>query len=204
MSDWKFDVSSIHCVNIEGPQRFEYIDNRTAWTYLEQRRRWAAEGGVSLPHYEVLHRFGPLEDLRILCRRLNIFIRFKDTSWVDFTYFPGFITDLASVPTWFRGCVDNDTASMVPAVLVHDYLFSAHALPFEYTNELFYQLLLSCGYNRTKACIARWAVSSVFGRRAWRLNKDRREVWTKKTASMLLPRPIEVDGKTYKGSFRDG
>lgn len=189
----------IKFLETDGPKRFEWIEP-VAGAYARQRARLNAEFNFLLPPYKVIRGFGPIDDLRVLLRTVGVFIKFRDSSWFSFTFWPGFVTDLASVPRGFRGVVDNDEFRLLSAVLCHDFLFSTHALPFGYTNDLFHQMALDAGYNRFRAWVAKTAVSSYWGRKAWRANKIKRQQWTLKTAMLQLPRPIHIDGRVYSST----
>jgi len=191
----------INFIETHGPKRFEWIEP-TPGSYAEQRNRLNAELGFLLPRYQIIKGFGPVDDLRVLCRQIGVFVKFGNTSWVNFSFFPGFVTDLASVPKSFRSVVDNDEHALLPAVLCHDFLFSTHAFPFRYTNRLFHQMSTCNGYSRFKAAVAWLAVSSPWGRKAWHANKQRRRQWTLQTAMMQLPRPFTIDGILYRGTDR--
>lgn len=137
--------------------------------------------GVELPGIKELQGFGRLRDLRILDKPVDITV----DDWI-FRFKPGFVTDLGSVPFFFRGVVDNDDSHMLRAVLVHDYNFSTHQLSFETANRLFYDMLIEAGYNWLLSKIAYWAVSSFFGRRRWDKTKVSRYSWTHKTAEFEI------------------
>lgn len=194
-----YEITEIKRIEIAGPKRFEYIERSRAGYYV-QRNAWRVQREIELPPWERISEHGNLNDLRILCVTLSVFIKLKDSSWLEFIFEPGFITDFASVPWYFRNIVDNDDHRVAPAALIHDYLFATHRLPFKQTNDLFHKILLDCGYPRWRARLAYWAVSSFVGRRRWRAFSCARDKWSDEYASMVMPRPVLIDGHTYKGS----
>jgi hypothetical protein len=167
-------VSEVTAVEVEGPRRFEFVATHPV-AYTEQRRRLSEEFGCRLPEWHKLAVYGDRLDLRVLCRTVTVTVTFSDSSWVQVQFLPGFITDLASVPRWVRGLIDNDDPRLLTAVLVHDYLFSTHRLGFRDTNELFYQLAREGGYPGVQAMLAYIAVGSPVGRYRWRINARRGE-----------------------------
>jgi hypothetical protein len=118
---------------------------------------------------------------------------------MNFYFKPGFVTDLASVPRPLRGIVDNDEHQIISAALVHDFAFSTRRLPFRIANSLFYKIMRYNGYNRFKAVLAYWAVSSFVGRKHYRqsASKIERELWTNEHCDYQLARPIQYDGKEW-------
>ena len=182
----------------DGPKRFEYVE-RWPEDYHEQRTRWRDRQGVRLPMRDDLDEFGDRGDLRILCGGVLIFVKFENSSWLELDFRPGFITDLASVPRPLRGIVDQDDGRILPAVLVHDYLFATRRLPFRYTNRLFYRMMRANGYPRFRSWLAWLAVSSPAGRRAWRAGGDVRDAWTRKHVGFFMPRPVNIGGREYRG-----
>lgn len=194
---YKFDVDKIDIVEQRGFRSFMFVEPHEAWYGSYQRAHFYEEYKVILPTESELQAYGSKDKLRIMTDNISFNIKFKDTSWLQFEFRKGFVTDFASVPKSFRSVVDNDDNRIVCAALVHDYLFTTHGLPFKYTNELFHQMMLAFGYNRARARLAYWAVKSYFGRKYWRKETPKRIRQTRKTAQMLMPRPIEVGGKTY-------
>jgi len=190
-----FAITNVEGLEVQGRKRFEYIERRPQ-PYALQRDEFEEEFAVSLPDYSHLRRFGDAGDIRVLCKRVYACVNFSDGSYVEFEFLPGFITDLASVPRAFRSFIDNDDDWLVIAVLIHDYLFSTHGLPFAYANELLYQVARQCGYPKRKAWLALISVSSPVGLYKWRKN-TRRNGYTRRRAQMRITRPIKVNGKWY-------
>ena len=192
-----YEIDEIRDIILDGPKRFEYVETDAAM-YAIQRDNWRYKYRIELPKFENAILFGNVLDLRILCTTVNIFIKFKNTFWIDFSFKPGFVTDLASVPWFLRGIVDNDTHNALPAVLIHDFLFATHRLPFRIANSLFYKMLRANGYPAFRSLLAFWAVKSCVGRNHWNDISIDRSTWASRTAAMRLARPIEYDGREYK------
>ena len=169
-----YEIVKIDKLEFDGPKRFEYVE-RQKHMYLIQRDNWRYKYKIKLPHWDTILEFGKPQDLRILCCKMNVYIKFKNSYWMNFFFKSGFITDLASVPWFLRGIVDNDDHKIVQAALVHDFLFSTNRLPFKIANSLFYKMLLTNGYNRFKALLAFWAVSSPIGRKLYRSSKNKQD-----------------------------
>ena len=194
-----YTLSDVSKLEFDGAKRFEYVE-RDRDAYRAQRNAWRYQYRVELPAWSLINEFGRPKDLRLLCCKLNIYLKFSNTSWMNFLFKPGFVTDLASVPRPLRGIVDNDEHQIVTAALVHDFAFVTRRLPFRLANGLFYKILRYNRYNRLKALLAYWAVSSFVGRRHYRTSAGRieRELWTNEHCDMQLSRPIEWHGKMYK------
>lgn len=178
----KTNISEISEVKteIEGRMRLERV---VPWDYTRQRKEWLKEFGLVLPSRELLSGFGCPEELRLFLSTLTITVTCPDSSWYQWQFRPGFLTDLASVPGFFRGVVDNDGLRVLAAALPHDRLFSCHDLSFEDTNRLFHLILLQQKYPAWRARLAYWAVSSWVGRRRWAENENRRCAWSLATSS---------------------
>lgn len=187
--------TEIKKVIITGPRRFETI-MRTGIAYHQQKRRLDSEFDIVMPQREELWKFGKRKDLRALCARVLVEIQLESGMWLQFEFLPGFITDFASVPGFFRGLVDNDDERIIAAALVHDFLFSTHGLPFKMSNQMFRQIAVSQGYPRIRARFAYIAVNSIIARHVWNDTTDR-SPWSRQRAQMLIPRPFEQDGETY-------
>lgn len=201
MGDLAFRVDEAVGTETTGHKRFEFIEPKFS-AFQMQKREIRNEFGIELPPWNTLDRFGPILDLKLLCSEITAFIQFSDTSWLEFRFWPGFLTDLASVPRFMRGIVENGDVRMLIAVLIHDYLYSTHALPFEYANELMYQVSVHNGYPRARAWLSLVAVSSPVGRIKWRKNHERRDDWTRHFAEMRMSRPVTIDGKQYDSLLR--
>lgn len=163
---------------------FRHIDGMTYERTCEEFRK----NGQWLPKWKDLSKYGKRNDLRLLLSDLTIDVEFEDRTGFRYDFKRGYITDLASVPGYFRSFVDNDDIDIIAAALVHDRNFSVHELTFKQTNELFYKMFLAReglpGSDERWLCLplrARlaWrAVSSFVGRRLWYGNEKRRRAWT--------------------------
>ena len=169
-------------VEFKGFFRFEHL---APFLYLGIKSDWQTHRNITLPPYGELEKFGRPKDLRILLEPITLTIKYPNSSWRQFKFSEGWISDLASVPWFFRSVVDNDDAHLLSAAMCHDYLFSTHDLPFDETNKLFRQMAKALGYPRGLANLAWIAVASPFGKKRWRENLDLRGDWTRKTAQFL-------------------
>lgn len=172
-------------VEVDGPLAFETV---VPALWFAIRSRWKVEEKIELPSWDKLKNFGRIKDLRILMRDVTITITFTDSSWYQFKFKKGWLTDLASVPWFFRSIVDNDDSELLPAAMVHDFLFSTHKLNFSDTNELLYVISKHMGYKPSLAWFAWAAVSSPAGRIRWKANARKRCGWTELTAEFMMAR----------------
>jgi len=191
-----YDISNIFHIEFEGPKRFEYVESKHL--YPVQRDTWRYSHKVDLPAWPTIKMFGRPRDLRLLCCKYNVYIKFTNTYWMNFHFRPGFVTDLASVPWFLRGIVDNDDHKVIQAALVHDFLFATNRLPFKIANSLFYKMLRANGYGRFKSLLAFWAVSSFVGRKKYKNTKSERAKWCNETVEMRLARPVQYDGRNWE------
>jgi hypothetical protein len=87
----------------------------------------------------------------------------------------GFITDLASIPSAFRGVLNVNGKSRKAAVL-HDYLYCEHALSRKQCDDLFYFALIAEGMSavlaRTYWLGVRGGGWIYFGKRAGLMDAD--------------------------------
>jgi hypothetical protein len=170
---------------------FRFIDGAT----YERTRKEFRKSGTWLPTWDKLKNLGKRSDLRLLLSDLTIDVKFKDNTGLRYDFKRGYITDLASVPDYFRSFVDNDDIDIIAAALVHDRGFSIHNLNFKQTNELFYKMFLARdglpGSDERwlslprRARLAWWAVSSFVGRRLWYKNQKKRRAWTLNTSRFV-------------------
>lgn len=185
----------IENVKIEGRRRFEFIE-RSGFLYQEQRTELNHEFNMNMPIGTELWKFGKRRDLRVLCAGVLIDVVDEKGCFYQFEFLPGFITDFASVPWFFRSLIDNDDERIIAAALIHGFLFSTHGLPFWMTNQMFRQVAISQGYPRIKARMAFIAVNSIPARHIWNDTTDR-SPWSRQRAQMLIPRPFDYRGKVY-------
>lgn len=142
--------------------------------------------GIVLPKKEELKQIGKPKELRVLLSDLTITVTFTDTSWIQYKFHRGFITDLASVPRFFRNIVDNDDLDVISAALIHDANFSSHfkGMDFKRTNKLFKKMIQRRG-RRFMGFLAWLAVSSPIGKRRWKALKKQRSQWTANTVEYM-------------------
>lgn len=179
-------IDDLKTLETEGPYRWERV---VPWEWeKKQRGRLSKEFEMVLPDRARLGGFGDPEELVIFCGRLTVAATLPNSQWFQWEFRPGFITDLASVPRYFRSIVDNDGLRILAAALPHDRCFSCHDLSFEDTNKLFHLILLENGYHPVRSKLAYWAVSSFVGRKRWEENARRRCEWSLQTSSFLTGR----------------
>lgn len=193
-----YEISDVSRIEFDGPKRFEYVE-RDKHLYSIQREQWRYTHKLALPVWPILREFGRLRDLRILCGRVNIYIKFTNTYWMNWLFKPGFITDLASVPRALRGIVDNDEHQIIDATLVHDFCFATRRVPFHIANSIFYKVLRHNRYDRIRSLLAYWAVGSFVGRRCYSRSarKVERDAWSNERCDMQLARPIQYGGRDW-------
>jgi hypothetical protein len=189
------ELKEVSVVQVEGFFDFRHIDPSE---YEKTREDFHKKHGRPLPFMGELKKMGTPRDLRLLLTPLTITILFESSEWWQYKFHPGFITDLSSVPSFFRSFVDNDDVDMLAACLCHDVNFSMHHIPFVETNELFYKMVMARdgmpGTNDhwislpTRAKLAWLAIRSFVGRMKWKGNKARREWWTNKTTEFMKAR----------------
>jgi hypothetical protein len=137
--------------------------------------------GIIIPRYEQLDTLGNIDSLWINPEEIRIKIIFKDSSWIEYKFKPGFIFDKASNPVG-----KNNILESMPGVLCHDLNFSLHCLfprknnkGFRETNKLFYKMCRYYGMNFFRAAGYYLAVNSIVGRAYYENNN--RFWWHKKT-----------------------
>ena len=96
---------------------------------------------------------------------------------LSFVFKRGFVWDLASVPKFFRGIVDNDSQESIIGAMCHDAMFTGHLLPFKQANDVFYGLLRQAGESRLKSRIYWLAVASPIGRLMYNKKTINRAMW---------------------------
>ena len=111
---------------------------------------------------------------RKLTKGFRVLVELADDLNLVFVFKPGFITDFASVPRFFRGIVDNDDPKIIIPAFVHDVNFLSHFLSFKDSNKLFLSMMRLEGMKRFRSRIAYWAVASFVGRRIyWNYGKHK-------------------------------
>jgi len=166
-------MKEIEYIEIDGHFDFRRV---TPWDYEQTRDEFNKED-IDLPLAKRLYKYGDPEKLWILlddCLKIDIY--YKDQTVPDtFIAKKGFIFDKATIPLF----KDNKRTAMI-GLVIHDMLFSTHALSFSETNELFYKILRceKIKYNNTLgaystmswlgANIYKVSTSSIFGKRRWK------------------------------------
>jgi len=174
----------------------EYDTRRVRpWFYQKQRLDFWREHGVMLPPARELGKLGVPKDLRILLSPITITIEMdKGNEFLQWKFHKGWLTDLASVPWWFRGVVDNDDLDLLAAAYIHDANFSCHFLGdslqgLARTNDLFREMIRYRG-KRFKAWLAYKAVDSIVGHALWHKMPDRRAKWTRGLVEFSASNPL--------------
>jgi hypothetical protein len=172
----------------DGNYDFRRIEPRR---YLEQRNEFYEEFQFWLPSISDLHRMdNDIDELHLLTSVIFIDVSLDNSYWIQYRLNPGYITDLASVPKFFRGVIDNDELNMLEGVLVHDINFSLQMHSFRSVNRLFREMLLDEGCSRFKSRLAYWAVNSIIGRGKWENMSPKRRDWTLNTVDVKAPHPF--------------
>jgi len=124
-------------------------------------------GNIEIPPLDLWHEYGNINELNLLLKTLTLSINLYDKRTFIITWKPGFITDFASVPKFFRGIIDNDDLDLMIAAMLHDWCTVYH--PFgndiqavKYTNKLFEAVVAFKGHE-FKAFLAELAVDSIYG-----------------------------------------
>jgi len=185
-------LPKIISVHKKGFFDFRHIDGATYRATIDQFMK-AEKHAMLLPTWKELKKFGKRSDLRILLSDLSVDVVFSTGRGFKYTFKRGYISDLASVPGFFRSVVDNDDIDVILAAIVHDRNFSTHVLTFRQTNELFYKMFLARrgipGSDEKwvslprRARIAWYSVNSFIGRFLWRRMKRRRQDWAESTST---------------------
>jgi len=168
---------------IKGTEQNGFLDFRRVQPlrYDITVKEFEKQYNIHLPDMNELEKIGDPNDLWILLHNLHVTVIFKDSSWVQFNFKPGFITDLASVPKFFRSLIDNDDIHLMLPALCHDANFTTHSMTFTKTNALFRQMIVRAGGSKWKAFWAWVAVNSIAGRAFWGKAPKARGAWTAKT-----------------------
>jgi hypothetical protein len=103
------------------------------------------------------------KDLRILVKDLKVRVYTAKDGVLEYIFKRGWLTDLASVPSYFRTLVDNDGRNIVIAALVHDANFGGHWLTFNKSNTLFRQMISFAGGSWWFCFKAYWGVQNPIG-----------------------------------------
>ena len=157
------------------------IGNYQKLTQLDmaETRAMYAEEGILLPTDEQLE-FELDSDWAILENQIEVHVKAKNKDgiyWLHFKFIRGFVWDLASVPKFFRGIVDNDDPSIIVASAVHDSCFTGHLVSFHDSNDLLRAIARFYGASWIKAWIYWAAVSTPFGRYMYNRVTTKRNAW---------------------------
>lgn len=171
-------------------------------------RKMKAKDGYLLPMFGTLvKKDWGAEYLHTTDRYFEIIVMVRingDLYRCYFKFTEEWITDLASVPKFFRSFVDDNAPWIIPACQVHDLLFvlaGAGLFDFRGTNKLFYHMckwsidnymlkLSDCKrrqYKR-KAWLAWLAINTFVGRKRFNV---KREDWEKQGGEVLMERIYE-------------
>ena len=153
----------IRIISKEGSTSHEWIED---WN---QNKLWNSfkARGIILPDYNSIPN---KSELRLSMNRFKL--EFEEhhrngsvDTWV-FIFKAGFIWDLASVPSILRSIVDNDSAYIRAAAMVHDVLFALHLVGFVEADRLFYRIIKAHS-GGLKGVFAFLAVMSPIGRKKY-------------------------------------
>jgi hypothetical protein len=113
----------------------------------------------------------------------------------------GFITDLASIPSWLWWWESPHEGTMGPAI-VHDYLYWQQQCTKDEADAVMYLAMNDVGIRSSKREVIYLGVRSEYARRAWDKNKLAREngelrFYTKKYFHHLMSSDV-VPGMTLK------
>jgi len=164
------------------------------WAYAKQRTAFWQNHGIILPTKAEAKQLGRLQDLRVVLSPITITIELKGGEWLQYKFHKGWVTDLASVPWWFRGLVDNDDIYLLAAAYCHDANFSCHYLGdtlagLDRTNDLFREMIRYRG-KKVRAWLAHAAVDSIVGHALWHKMPDRRAKWTEGFVEFAASNPM--------------
>jgi len=126
--------------------------------------------GITLPAYCTLNRKSlERNDLRILTDDYIISFKYwnrkkKQYDFWTIEFYKGFIWDLASVPRFLRGIIENDSYEMRLAAMIHDVMFGLHLETYRYCNKVFYHNIRERGGKILRAMLAFLGVSTPVGK----------------------------------------
>jgi hypothetical protein len=146
---------------------------------IEETRQQFEDMGKQFPTNEQLE-FNQDADWSVLLTDVSVHVlveKDRRKQWLSFVFNAGFVWDLASVPKFFRGIVDNDSQESIIAAMCHDAMFTGHLLPFHEANDVFYGLLRQAGESRFKSRIYWIAVASPVGRMMYNRKTIKRATW---------------------------
>jgi hypothetical protein len=147
--------------------------NPNRWRYTKYE--WLHKYGIRLPTWNRLKEASwGFDDFRVLSENLEVLIDLEHKGKMylyRYRFTREFITDLASVPKYFRSIIDNDDKQIIIAALVHDAEFGNQWHDFRSANTLLKEIAIYFGMPRWRAFLAWAAVSSPAGKRRWRMHR---------------------------------
>lgn len=173
----RFKVGDIETIDLSGDSvskqgflRIELLD----YHRYEHTRHDFKTRGTNLPPKDKLKHFGRTKDLVILLEALVVYVRFKNSSWIEVKLEPGLITDLGSVPWFFRSLVDSRDIDCIVPWFLHDVNYTLHLLTRKNADNLMLKMIQEreprdddTGLSvRAKARLA-YAAVRVGGAKAW-------------------------------------
>lgn len=113
----------------------------------------------------------------------------------EFTFYPGFWTDYASVPKFCRIAIDNDDPRIIIPAILHDSLFQTHdidlimgeGLGFSQANTLLYEACRYYGLPDFMCSRIRDSVNTAIGKKSYD-TKHPREVDRRSRMRILSPK----------------
>lgn len=131
--------------------------------------------GLKLP---TLHQLGlegkkgRRKDWWVLLTHLVILVELEGRVVLELDLAPGYMTDFASVPPFFRSIMHNTRQELRMAALVHDCLYARQLVGWREANTLFREMILAAGGTRTLATLAWAAVSTPVGWDCYKNTED--------------------------------
>lgn len=125
------------------------------------------------------------DQIWVLPSLLQILVSTKDMQ-TSYLFWPGHITDLASVPKFLRSLVDNDGLRIIAAALVHDYNFATQEMGFRASNRLFYKMIRAIGGSWWLATKAWLGVSGLIGYYFYKKYNSGRALQCKETCTVTI------------------
>lgn len=115
---------------------------------------------------------GRKKDWWLLLSHIVILVELEGGKVLELELGPGYITDFASVPPFFRSIMHNTRTELRVAALVHDCLYARQLAPWKDSNTLFREIILADGGTRTLATLAWAAVSTPVGWNCYRFTEE--------------------------------
>jgi hypothetical protein len=146
-------------------------------TYQNSVDEFAAEG-IILPSSEALDLKNE-HDFWLVLAPVKIFLTFKapELGSALYSFGRGFITDLASVPSFLRGIADDNAREVIPAAFVHDANFAGHYCGFMAADRIFRDMIERKGGSFLESLIYFMGVASPVGYWLYSHRKADRIVW---------------------------